>query len=183
MLQDLRFAIRLLKKNLAFTLAAAITLALGIGANTAVFTAVNSVVFRSMGVERPDDLVSLNLKGRTETPTHSYLDYRDLRDRNDVLTGLIGYNFQPVAMSQGAGNNKVLWTYTVTGNYFDVLGVKPFLGRLLHAEDDLKKGGHPVIVLSYACWQNRFGSDPGIAGKHVKLTGFDYTIVGVAPPA
>src|SRR5580658_1060673 len=182
MLQDLRFAIRLLKKNLPFTLAAALTLALGIGANTAVFTAVNSVIFRSMGVERPGELVSLNLKGRTETPTFSYPDYRDLRDRNQVLTGLAAYGFEAVSMSQGAGNNKVLWSYLVSGNYFDLLGVKPFLGRLLHQEDDIKIGGHPQIVLSYACWQNRFGSDPEVAGKHVKLDGFDYTILGVAPP-
>jgi predicted permease len=181
MLQDLRFAVRLLRKNLAFSLAALITLALGIGANTAVFTAVNSVVFRSMVVERSEELVSLNMKGRSETPTFSYPDYRDLRDRNQVLTGLIAYGFDAISLSQGPGNNKILWSYLVTGNYFDVLGVRPFLGRLLHAEDDVKRGGHPVVVLSYACWQNRFGSDPNVTGRHVKLDGYDYTVVGVAP--
>ncbi len=181
MLQDLRLAIRLLRKNPAFTLAAAITLALGIGANTAVFTAVNSVVFRSMGVERPQELVSLNLRGQRETPTLSYPDYRDIRDRNQVLTGLAAYGFNGISLSQGPGNNKILWSYIVSGNYFDVLGVKPFLGRFLHQEDDVKKGAHPVAVMSYACWQNRFGSDPGVAGKHIKLNGFDYTVLGVAP--
>ncbi len=182
MFQDLRFAFRLLKKNPTFTLAAVLTLALGIGANTAVFTAVNSVVFRSMGVERPQDLVSLNSRGRTETPTFSYPNYRDYRDGNNVFQGLTAYGFTVVSLSQGAGNNKILWSYMVTGNYFDLLGVKPFLGRLLHPADDVKKGGHPLAVISYTCWQNRFGSDRNVAGKHVKLNGFDYIIAGVTPP-
>ncbi len=182
MLQDFRFAIRLLRKNPAFTLAAAITLALGIGANSAVFTAVNAVIFRPMGVDHPEQLLSLNLKQGNEVPTHSYPDYRDLRDRNDVFAGLAGYTFEGISMSQGAGNNKLLWSYMVTGNYFDVLGAKPYLGRLFHSGDDVKKGGHPVIVLSYICWQNRFGADRHVVDRHVKVNGFDYTIVGVAAP-
>src|ERR1035438_4567794 len=141
-----------------------------------------TTLFRSMGVERPAELVTLNFLGRTQSPMHSFAVYRDFRDRNDVFTGLMSYTFEGVSLSQGPGNNKIVWSYLATGHYFDLLGVKPFLGRLLRPEDDVKKGAPPVAVLSYACWQDRFGSDPAIAGKHVRLNGFDYTIVGVAQP-
>ena len=93
------------------------------------------------------------------------------------------YRIVPMNMSRGGGENARLWGYEVSGNYFDMLGVKPIRGRVLHPEDDVKRGGHPLAVISYSCWQGRFGGDPDIAGKKVKIGGLEYTIVGVTPPA
>ncbi|HUI57827.1 MAG TPA: ABC transporter permease [Bryobacteraceae bacterium] len=180
--QDLVVAYRRLRSSPGFTLAAIVTLALGIGANTAVFTAVNTIVFRPLPVERPDELVFMNLRSfKTEIPVQSYLNYLDFRDRNTVLSGLTGYRVAPVSFSQGGGNNARVWAYEVTGNYFGVLGVGAARGRALGPDDDRTRLGHPVAVLSYAFWQSRFSGDPDIAGKKIKLNGMDYTVVGVAP--
>ena len=180
--QDLIVSVRRLRKSPGFTMAAILTLALGIGANTAVFTAINAIVFRPLPVDHPDRLVFLNLKSfQTEVPTESYPNYLDYRDRNRVLSGLAAYRIAPVSLSIGGGNNARIWSYLVTGNYFDVLGVGAARGRTLRAEDDRTRGGHPVAVLGYACWQRRFNGDPEIAGKRIKLNGLDYTVVGVAP--
>src|ERR1039457_2297409 len=113
--QDLVISLRHLRRSPGFTVAAVVTLALGLGANTVVFTAVNAMLFRSMGVERPDELVSLNARGRTEVPTLSFPNYRDYRDRNDVLSGLAAYKFEGAALSEG-GSNKILYGYMATGN-------------------------------------------------------------------
>ena len=105
---------------------------------------------------------------KAQFPTLSYPDYKDYRDRNTVLSGLAMYRFIAMNMSRGAGKNVRLWGYEVSGNYFDMLGVQPIRGRVLHPADDVKRGGHPVAVISYSCWQARFGGDPDIAGKKVK---------------
>jgi predicted permease len=180
--QDLTVALRRLRKTPGFTLAAIITLALGIGANTAIFTAVSGLLFRPLPVERPNELVFLNMHGsNTEVPTQSYPDYLDFRDRNAVVSGLAGYRFSPVSFSRGDSNNARLWAYEVTGNYFDVLGVGALRGRVLHREDDVTRRGHPVAVITYACWQNHFAGDPDVVGKQIKINGMDYAVVGVAP--
>ena len=181
---NLTFAFRRLRSSPGFTGAAILTLALGIGANTTIFSLVNAVVFRPFGVERQNELVSMNMRtSKAQFPTLSYLDYKDYRDRNTVLSGLAMYRFVAVSLSRGGAGNVRMWGYEVSGNYFDLLGVQPFRGRLLHPADDVKRGGHPLAVLSYNCWQGRFGGDPDIAGKKVKIGGLDYTIVGVTPPA
>ena len=180
--QDLIVALRRLRKTPGFTLAAIITLALGIGANTAIFTAVNALIFRPLPVERPQELLMLNTHAHNvEFPVQSYPNYRDLLDRNTVFSGLAGYRFSPVSFSRGDSNNARLWAYEVTGNYFDVLGVGPARGRVLHPEDDVTRRGHPVTVISYACWQVRFAGDPDVVGKQIRLNGLSYTVVGVAP--
>ncbi len=180
--QDLIVSLRRLRRSPGFTIAAIVTLALGIGANTTIFTAVNAIIFRPLPVERPNELVFLNLKhGTNEFPTQSFPNYIDFRDRNNVLSGLICYRVAPVNLSLGDGNNARLWGYLVTGNYFDVLGVGALRGRVLHPDDDRKRGGHPVAVISFASWQRRLGGDPEVIGKTIKLNGLDYTIVGVAP--
>ncbi len=180
--QDLIVTFRRLRSSPGFTLAAILTLALGIGANTAIFTAVNTLIFRPLPVERPNELVFLNMKGtNVELPVQSYPNYLDLRDRNQVLTGLAGYRFAPVNFSRGDSNNARIWVYAVTGNYFDLLGVGPSRGRVLHVEDDRVRRGHPVAVISYAFWQRRFAADPDVIGKNIKLNGMDYAVVGVAP--
>ena len=113
----------------------------------------------------------------------SYPDYKDYRERNTVFSGLAVYHVAPFNISRATAQNARVWGYAVSGNYFDMLGVQPVQGRLLHPEDDVKRGGHPVAVLAYGCWQAQFGADPNVAGKHVKIDGLDYTIVGVTPPA
>ncbi len=180
--QDLIVSLRRLRQSPGFTTAAILTLALGIGANTTIFTAVNAVVFRPLPVERPNELVYLNLRSfRQEIPTQSYPNYRDFQDRNNVLSGLIGYRITPIGFSPPGGNNARIWGYEVTGNYFDVLGVGALRGRVLHPDDDRTRGGHPVAVLSYGFWQRQLAGDHDAVGKTVKLNGLNYTIVGVAP--
>src|SRR5580698_11470285 len=182
--QNLTFALRRLRSSPGFTAAAVVTLALGIGANTTIFSLVNTVVFRQFGVERQNELVSLNIRtSQAQFPTLSYPDYKDYRDRNSVLSGIALYRFIAVNLSRSGAGNLRLWGYEVSGNYFDMLGVQAIRGRVLHPSDDVKRGGHPLAVISYNCWQVRFGGDPDIAGKNVKIGGLDYTIVGVTPRA
>jgi len=181
LLLDFRLAVRRLLKNPAFSLIAISTLALGIGANTAIFSAINAVLLRPLPVDRPSELISVNetLAGDTY-PTLSYPNYLDIRDRNQVLTGLVAYRFLPVSLGL-AGSSQRVWGYLVTGNYFQVLGVNAIQGRAFEPTDDIHRGGHPVAVLSYGCWQKRFGGDPGAVGRTVKFNGMDFTILGVAP--
>ena len=178
---DLRLAFRRLIQNPGFSIVAVLTLALGIGANTAIFSVINAVILRPLPVERSTELVSLNetLNGESY-PTLSYPNYRDMRDRNTVLSGLIAYRFLPASLGL-PGSSQRVWGYLVTGNYFQVLGVNAIRGRVLLPEDDVKRGGHPVAVLSYACWQRRFAGDPAAVGRTVKFNGMDFTILGVAP--
>lgn len=179
---DLRVALRRLRHIVGFTAAAVITLALGIGANTTIFTAINALVFRALPVDRPGELVAFNTRTtKVEYPVQSLPNYRDFRDRNDVFSGLIIYAPVQVTFSRGGGKNALVWGYVVSGNYFDLLGVGASLGRVLHAEDDRNRLGHPLAVISYGCWQRRFGGDPEVAGKTIKLNGLDYRIAGVAP--
>src|SRR5579863_5914174 len=182
--QDLIVSLRRLRSSPGFTISPILTLALGIGANTAIFTAVNALIFRPLPVERPNELVFLNTHlAHTEFPVQSYPNYLDYRDRNNVLSGLAGYRFAPVSFSRGDSNNARMWVYEVTGNYFDVLGVEASRGRVLHREDDVNRRGHPVAVITYGCWQRRFAGESDIVGRKIKLNGMDYTVVGVTPPA
>ncbi len=181
---DLTCAFRRLRSSPGFTAAAIVTLALGIGANTTIFSLVNAVVFRPFGVEHQSQLVSFNMRtSKAQFPTISYPDYKDYRDRNTVLSGLATYRFIAVNISRGEAQNIRLWGYEVSGNYFDMLGVQPLLGRVLHPADDVNRGGHPIAVISYNCWRTRFGGDPDIAGRKVKIGGLEYTIAGVTPRA
>jgi len=178
---DLRLALRRLRQNPTFSAVAVLTLALGIGANTAIFSIINAALLRPLPVSRASELVSLNEKmGGGEVPTLSYPNYRDMRDRNTVLSGLMAYRFLPASLGL-PGNNQRLWGYLVTGNYFDVLGVGAARGRVLRPNDDLRPGGHPVAVLSWPCWHKHFGGDPAVVGRAVKINGMDFTIVGVTP--
>src|SRR5215813_7480738 len=148
--QDVRYGLRTLRKSPGFTAVAALSLALGIGANTAIFSLVNTVLLRPLPIENPERLVSLNYasdKGDNVESIFSYLNYRDLRDRNSALDGLIAYRMAPISLSHD-GISERAWGYLATGNYFDVLGVKPALGRLLRPEDDDAEGAHPVVVIS-----------------------------------
>ncbi len=179
LLQDLRYGARMLLKKPGFTLIAVITLALGIGANTAIFSLVNTALLRPLPVERSEQLVSLN-NVSLNLPIISYPNYRDFRDRNNSFSGMLAYRFTTISLSNN-GVNERLWVYLATGDYFEVLGVKPALGRFFTPDDDRSPGGHPVAVLTYDCWQKRFAGDPQVIGKTVIVNGRNFTIIGVAP--
>jgi predicted permease len=181
MIQDLRYGIRMLLRYPGFTLVAVLTLALGIGANTAIFSLINTAMLRPLPVAEPERLVKIdNTAAQQMFSTFSYPNYLDFRDRNNVLSGLIAYRYAPLSVSAG-GVNERLWSYLVTGNYFEVLGVSPAAGRLISTGDDINPGGHPVAVVSHKYWQERFGGEPGVAGRKIILNGGGYTIIGVAP--
>src|SRR5262245_45825842 len=158
--QDVRYGIRTLLKSPGFTAVAILSLALGIGANAAIFSLVNTVLFHPLPVREPERLVEVTpLRPGTEFGAFSYLNYKDFRDRNDVFEGFAEYRFAPMSLSR-EGNNERLWGYLVSGNYFDVLGVQPAVGRFFTPEEDRAPGANPVAVLSYNCWQKRFAGDP-----------------------
>jgi predicted permease len=177
LLQDFRLAFRRLRQSPGFAFAAILTLALGIGANTTTFSAINKLILRPLPAKQPRELVFLNTHMGSNL---SYPTYHDFRDRTRSLSGLVAYRVAPVGMTYG-GSNAHVWGYEVSGNYFEVLGVQAAIGRTLTPADDQKPGAHPVIVLSYGSWQRRFAADAAIAGKTVKINGLDYTILGVMP--
>jgi macrolide transport system ATP-binding/permease protein len=179
--RDIRFAIRSLLKRPGFAIIGVVTLALGIGANTAIFSLVNTVLLRSLPVENPEQIVSVSVRGKNDSmAAFSYPNYRDFRDGNQVLSGLIAYRFVPLSLSR-AGSNERIWGYEVSGNYFDVLGVRPIKGRTFLPEEDKTRSSHPVIVISYDCWQQRFGGDPNVVGSDILINNHQFKIIGIAP--
>jgi len=182
--QDLRVSLRRLRKAPGFTLIAVLSLALGIGANSAIFSLVNTALLRPLPIERPQELVSLNSateKGDGEFPAFSHPNYKDLRDRNNTLAGLILYRMAPVSLSNDGVNERV-WSYIASGNYFDVLGVRAAMGRVFTPDDDKAKGAHPVAVITHDCWRQRFGGDVQIVGKSILVNGGSFTVIGVTAP-
>lgn len=181
MRKDISYAIRSLLKRPGFVSIAVITLALGIGANTAIFSLVNAVLLRSLPVDRPGEIVSVAVRGKDDSMSaFSYPNYRDFRDRNEALSGLLVYRFVPLSLSRSGANERV-WGFEVSGNYFDVLGVKAIKGRTFLAEEDKTPLTHPVAVVSYESWQRRFGGDPDLVGKDVLLNNHQFKVIGIAP--
>jgi len=182
LLQDLRFGLRMLAKNPSFTAVAVLTLALGIGANTAIFTVVNSLLLRPLPVEQPDRLVAVFMthKGEVTFNPSSYPDYSDLRDRNGVFSGVAAHFYCPMSLKT-VDRPEVVIGQAVTSNYFNVLGVRPFLGRTFLPEEGETPGSHPVAVLSYRMWERGFDSDREIIGKKVLVNDHPFTVVGVTP--
>ena len=182
MLSDLRFALRQLLKSPGFTLVALLSLALGIGANTTVLTWIENLVLRPLpGVQRQQDLVILTTSqsGRM-WDTVSLPDLRDIAAKTDIFSGVSGSQQTPASFTAD-GRNEWLYGQIVTAGFFDVLGVKPLLGRTFLPEEDLKPGGHPVLVISEQLWRRRFGADPAVIGRSVELNRHGFTIVGIAP--
>ena len=185
LLQDLRYGARMLRKNPGFTIIAVLTLALGIGANTAIFSVINSVLFKPLPVEAPQRLVDVyNTPPKDETVLQdvplSYPDYADFRDESKLLAGLLGFAPTRVALER-QNDSEMIPAEQVTGNYFQVLGVRLVLGHGFDPAQDRVPGGDPAAVLSYAMWQSKFAGDPNIIGKTITLSGHPITIVGVAP--
>jgi len=175
--KDLVYACRLLTRSPGFTLTAVLSLALGIGANTTVFSVLNALVLKPLPVAAPDRIYSVNTSGR---PSNSFPNYREIRDRNQVFESLFSYRIMQVALDDQGGAHRV-WGFLVTGNYFETLGIQPAIGRFFTPAEDMHPGASPYAVLSYTCWQNRFGGDPEIAGKEIHVNGRPYTVLGVAP--
>jgi predicted permease len=180
---NLRLAFRQLRKAPGFALTAVITLALAIGANAIVFSVLNALVLRPLSVPNPGNLYMVERNyGSETTPSQSYPDYRDLRDQNRSFDSLVMYDIRGgVGLDTGKGNPSVVWPYLVSGNYFDALGIQPYLGRFIHASEEHGKNSMPEIVLSYALWHSYFNGDRGVIGRVVQMNKHPFTIIGVAP--
>ena len=180
--QDLRYGARLLGKKFGFTLIAMITLALGIGANTAIFSLVNTVLLRPLPIAQPERVFEITpLREGADIGATSYPKYKEIRDRNNVLEAFAAYRFVSLSLSQ-SGQNERLWGYLVSGNYFDLLGVRAVQGRMFTPEEDRVPGAHPVAVLSYSCWQRRFAGNPNLVGQTITINNHSFTVTGIAPP-
>src|SRR5262245_58609288 len=182
-IQDLRYGARMLIKNPGFTLVAVLSLALGIGANTAIFSLLDALLLKPLPVKQPEQLVIVG----TDTPSQpgrgwsifSYPVFRELREKNSVFSGMFARSGLQMSLS-GSGQTERVQGEVVSGNFFSTLGVGPLLGRLLTEADDQTPGAHPVAVISFNFWQRRFGADSQIVGKTISLNGYPFTIIGVA---
>jgi predicted permease len=180
LIQDVRFGLRVLRKSPGFTIVAVITLALAICANAVVFGVLNALILRPLNVPHPESLYGIE-RGRDLSVSQSYPDYIDLRDRNRSFEGLAAYDFAYAGLD--TGNHPLpAWVQEVTGNYFDALGIQPYLGRFFHASDEHGPNSAPYIVLPYAYWHSHFQDDRGAVGRVVRLNKHPFTILGVAPP-
>ena len=177
---DLRFALRVLRKSPSFSMTAVLTLAMAIGANTVVFSVLNGLILRPLDVSRPDSLYVIQ-RGSDKNTSQSYPDYLDLRERNSSFEDLAAYSIPQVGLDTGDGPSAV-WGVEASGNYFDALGIQPYLGRFFHSSDEHGPNSAPYIVLSYAYWHSHFGDDRGVLGRTVQLNKHPFTVIGVAPP-
>ncbi|MGB9460798.1 MAG: ABC transporter permease, partial [Candidatus Acidiferrum sp.] len=180
LLQDLRFAFRMLRKSPGFTAVAVATLAITIGANVVVFGVLNALIIRPLHVPHAQSLFAIE-RGRDTAVNHSYPDYLDLHDRNRSFEDLAAYNVTSVGIDTD-NNPSPAWILETTGNYFDVLEIQPYLGRFFHASDEHGPNSAPYIVLTYAYWHAHFQDDRGVVGRVVQLNKHPFTILGVAPP-
>ncbi len=183
MIADLRFALRVLWKSPAFTLAALVTLMLGIGANVVVFGVVNAVLLHPLDVSDPQNLYQLRLGEWTSGKllTTSYPAYEDLRRRNNTFSEMAGFDGFAEATLRWGNTVKSVTGYAVTGNYFEMLGVQPQVGRFIQATDEHGPNSAPYVVLSDQLWRSAFSADPGVIGTTVRLNKDSFTVVGVAP--
>jgi len=188
--KDIRFGLRMLAKSPGFTAIAVITLALGIGANTAIFSLMNQVLLRELPIQNPQELVILRAPGPVtghvssdgdSTESFSYPMYKGLRDRNSVFSGILArYGFSASVASHGQTDRAS--GEVVSGNYFDVLGVRPAIGRVFTQDDDRVPGAQPVVVLSHSYWTRHFGGDPSVLNKVLLINNVEMTVVGVSQP-
>jgi predicted permease len=186
--QDLRFGARLLAKSPGFTVVAALSLALGIGANTTIFTLVNAVLLHPLPVEDPSQLVSVFATDERNRDAAGFgflqlspANFKDLRDKNDVFTDMTSHQGIPMSISGGTGEPQQVFGEIVSGNYFTVLGARPLIGRGFLPDEDVNPGEKLVCVLGYGEWQKRFGGEPSIVGRDISLNGRKFTVVGVMP--
>ena len=182
MIQDFKFAVRQLWKAPGFTIAAVIVLALGIGANTAVFSLVHTMLFAPPGYARPHEVVQVFSQDKKNPKTFrgfSYPTYRDIREQNSVFTEVMAYNLAMVGLGQ-KGDTRRAFAATVTANYFSVLGVPPAQGRAFSPEEETPGHAVPVAIVSYGYWA-KHSFDPTLLGSQLLINGHPFTIVGIAP--
>jgi predicted permease len=177
--QDVRFAVRLLSKSPGFTAIAVVTLALGIGANAVAFSLMNALLLRPLDVPHAQNLYTIE-RGTGNDISQSYPDFLDLGERNQTLDGVVAYSITRAGLDTN-GKATSAWLYQASGNYFDVLGIQPYLGRFFHSSDEHGANSAPYLVLSYPYWQNHFGGDPSVVGRAVQVNKHPFTIIGVAP--
>jgi hypothetical protein len=187
--QDLRYALRTLAGRPGFTLVVVLTLALGIGANTAIFTLMDQVLFRLLPVKDAGRLVVVDAPGPSSGTMHNHSDtltplshpmFLELRDKSDAFEGVLAEYTTPLHVS-AAGQTDQVDGVLVSGTFFQVLGLRAAAGRLLAADDDRVPGAHPVVVLGHGFWTRRFAADPGVVGQGLLVNGHRMTVVGVAP--
>jgi len=177
--QDVRYAVRQLRKSPAFTISALLTLAMAIGANAVVFSVMNGLILRPLNVPDAQSLYAVERSGDKGTD-QSYLNYLDMRDRNQGFEDLATYSIPQVALDTGEGPSAV-WGVEASGNYFDALHVHPYLGRFFHSSDEHGPNSAPYMVLSYSYWHTHFQEDRGVVGRVVQVNRHPFTIIGVAP--
>ena len=183
LIQDVRYGLRVLAKRPGFTIAAVLTLALGIGLNTAIFSLYNSVLLRPLPARDPERLVSLYSTVRDEPGTgiFSYPAYTFYRDQNASFSSIAAYAGGRMLLSAGGAAPELLQVQMVSANFFDMLGAAPALGRAFSGEEDKTPGANPVVMLNYNFWQRHFGGDTGLVGRTITLNNMAYTVVGIAP--
>jgi len=178
--QDLRYAIRQLRKSPGFTIAAVLTLAMAIGANAVVFSVMNGLILRPLNVPQPESLYSLQRTNQKDY-NQSYPDYLDLRERNHSFEDLVAYSVTQVALDMGESPTPT-WGLETSGNYFDALRIQAYLGRFFHASEENGPNSAPYMVLSYGYWHSHFHDDRGVLGRVVRVNKHPFTIIGVTPP-
>jgi predicted permease len=183
-LRDMRYALRVLRRAPLFTGVAILSLALGIGANAAIFTLINQLILQQLPVKHPEQLILLSARGKHYGSNNgpnalSYPMYQDFRDKNQVFSGMFARVGSTLSLTS-EGRTELAAGEFVTGNYFPVLGVGAAIGRVFTASDDLMQGANPVAVLSYRYWKTRFNGDPGVIGRKITLDGYPFTIIGVS---
>ncbi len=181
MRQDVVFALRQMRRSPGFAVTAVLTLALGIAANVIVFGVLQAMVLRTLAVPHGDRVMTLGLTNLA-FPVLAYPEVRDVRNGSTVFSAVAAYNIQNFGL-EANGVTRPVWGYEVSGQYFEVAAIKPFLGRLLRRADDDHPGASDAAVLSWPGWKSYFNADPNIVGKTVRINKHPYTIVGVAPKA
>src|SRR5882724_1239568 len=183
LLKDLRYSFRQLLHFPAFAAVAILSLALGIGANSAIFSVVNTLFTSPVAVAEPQTIVSIFTKDEKnpgDLPV-SYLNFVDFREKNDVFSHIFTYTFTSMSLTRNNSEPDTVIGGIVSGDYFDALGVKPVIGRGFSPEEDKTPNTHPVAVISYGMWQRNFGGNSNLLGQTIQLNRHDFTVIGVAP--
>jgi putative ABC transport system permease protein len=187
LVRDIRYGCRMLARTPGFTAVAVISLAVGIGANVATFSFVDALLLRPLTVPHPDGVLTVGSTAAVEgfsSLVASYPEYRDIRDRSRTFAGLVASTAATFGFSADAASSpKLRYGMLVSGNFFDVMGVAPAVGRGFRADEDQVPGRNAVAVIGYDCWQQQFGGDPAVLGRRFRLNGVEFTVVGVAPPS
>src|SRR5215475_3097344 len=180
--QDVRYSLRMIAKSPGYAAIAILTLALGIGANTTIFSWINSTLLNPIpGLKTPNEVVALSLSRSGENPfPFTYPDLEAMRNGQQSFSGITTGNVAPMSLT-GKGKPERVWGMVTSANYFDVLGVRPILGRVFLPSEDQTPGASPVAVISYRLWQTHFGANPDIVGQTIEINQHPYTIVGVTP--